>query len=160
MFQNIAEILKSFTGKQRLTVLIFLLITIMFSIFIKSYFSTADLAPVQKQLNQCIVSQGDLVNQNSNLINKSKENVALLMHMDSMLTNIKPDTVYIKDELVSVEPHVAQRHTPPGVDGVMTAAPLERAIPQQVKRTFNVKSGNSAKVVGDVRKLILERAKN
>jgi len=95
MFQNIADILKSFSGKQRLTVLILLLLTILCSVFIKSYFTSTDLAPMQKQLNECVASQGNLVAQNAALVSKTKDLTDGYLKIDSMLTHVKPDTVYI-----------------------------------------------------------------
>ena len=96
MFQNLSEILKSFSGKQRLTVLLLLLFTILASIFIKSYFSTTDLAPMQKQLNECVSSQGALINQNSLLVNKTKDLTDGYLKIDSVLKNIKPNYLIYK----------------------------------------------------------------
>jgi hypothetical protein len=95
MFQNVSDILKSFSIKQRLTVLVLLLLTITASIFIKSYFTKADLTPIQTQLNQCITSQGSLVNQNADLVIKTKDLTEGYLKIDSMLRHIKPDTVFI-----------------------------------------------------------------
>jgi hypothetical protein len=108
MFQNISEILKSFSGKQRFTVLVMLLVTITISIFIKSYFTSTDLAPMQKQLNECVASQGNLVNQNSVLVGKTKELTDGYLQIDSLLRHMKPDTVYIVKVEKITEPQNTQ----------------------------------------------------
>ena len=100
MFQNLSEILKSFSNKQRLTVLLLLLITILASIFIKSYFSTTDLAPMQKQLNECVASQGSLINQNSLLVAKTKDLTDGYFKIDSVLKNIIDFHKYIVLQLI------------------------------------------------------------
>ena len=151
MFQNIAEILKSFSGKQRFTVLILLLLTILCSIFIKSYFTSTDLAPMQKQLNECVASQGNLVNQNALLVGKTKELTDGYLKIDSMLTHMKPDTVYI-----TLKP-LKHSH----VDSSTEMLAMEKIEPNvSSKKTTKIVNGNSKKLIGDLHQLILSKTKN
>ena len=168
MFQNLSEILKSFSGKQRLTVLLLLLITILASIFIKSYFSTTDLAPMQKQLNECVASQGSLINQNSLLVSKTKDLTDGYLKIDSVLKNIKPDTVFVvKTETIAEHPVAEASRVMYSEDRMMASAPppsdevthevTHSESPQPIIKT--IKQGNSAEVLKDVRIMIQEKTK-
>jgi hypothetical protein len=167
MFQNLSEILKSFSVKQRLTVLLLLLITILASIFIKSYFSTTDLAPMQKQLNECVASQGTLINQNSLLVSKTKDLTDGYLKIDSVLKNIKPDTVFVvKTETIAEHPVAEARRVMYSEDRMMASAPpppgdthevTHSELPKPIIKT--IKKGNSAEVLKDVRIMIQEKTK-
>jgi len=168
MFQNISEILKSFTGKQRFTVLVMLLATITFSIFIKSYFTKTDLAPMQKQLNECVASQGNLVNQNATLVGKTKELTDGYLKIDSLLTHMKPDTVYIvKVEKITETQSVAAlaKHNTTDVSeyGVkMVTAPMPddykptniKDIKKDTTITKSLKKGNVKEICNNLRQIV------
>jgi len=165
MFQNVSDILKSFSVKQRLTVLVLLLITITAAIFIKSYFTNADLTPVQTQLNQCITSQGSLINQNADLVMKTKDLTEGYLKIDSMLRHIKPDTVFIvkTEQTIHVEPiHVeALALTRMNNDSSVAMASYpttveEVRMPTKVKV---IKKGNSSEMMQAVQLMIKNKTK-
>jgi hypothetical protein len=170
MFQNISEILKSFSGKQRFAVLALLLLTILCSIFIKSYFSTTDLAPMQKQLNECVAAQGNLVTQNATLVSKTKDLTDGYLKIDSMLTHIKPDTVYIvkTEKIIETQPIALAKNNPKGGSdvsndgGIMMAAVPEPEAKKESKKdtsiTKTVKKGNMKEIYSDLHEIV-EKAK-
>jgi len=157
MFQNIADILKSFSGKQRLTVLILLLLTILCSVFIKSYFTSTDLAPMQKQLNECVASQGNLVAQNAALVSKTKDLTDGYLKIDSMLTHVKPDTVYIvkTEKITEIAPSALKRYTNDGDTQLIMSMNKPEPKPEYKNNiTKTIKRGNMKEIYSNLHEIV------
>ena len=158
MFKNITEILKSFDSKQRFVVLISLLITILASIFIRSYFSTTNLAPIQKQLNECVNSQGVLMNQNTTLIQKTKDLTDGYLKIDSILTHFKPDTVYVV-KYTNHEKHRIENLS--SFEGDTSSVTIEMSAPppSPLKLKTIIKKGNSDEIMSNLHQMIQQKTK-
>lgn len=161
MFQNISEILKSFSIKQRFATLALLLLTIICSIFIKSYFTTTDLAPIQKQLNECVASQGNLVSQNATLVTKTKDLTDGYFKIDSMLRHMKPDTVYIvkTEKITETQPIALAKHNPFENEEILVSATIPNNKPKKdTNISKTIKKGNIKEICDNLHEIV-EKAK-
>ena len=95
MFKNIADILKSFEPKIRLRALVILLSVLFLVNLTNDYFKKSDCSSLQIQIDNLTKSQATIINTNEIIMQKNKELTEGYLKLDSMLTKIKPDTVYI-----------------------------------------------------------------
>jgi hypothetical protein len=122
---------------------------------------------MQKQLNECVASQGSLINQNSLLVAKTKDLTDGYFKIDSVLKNIKPDTVFVVKTETRISQMIAESHRAPASvteeEFIASAPPPplpeveHSAEPKPTIKT--IKKGNSAEVLKDVRVMIQEKTK-
>ena len=122
---------------------------------------------MQKQLNECVASQGNLVTQNATLVSKTKDLTDGYLKIDSMLRHMKPDTVYIvkTEKITETAPTTAlarHSHSDEDANMVMTSMTPEPKIKLEIKKDTSisktVKKGNIKEIYANLHEIV-EKAK-
>ena len=94
--QNIPEIIKAVGGdrKKRITLIIILVALIMMA-GVAKWTARGDCEPLIKQNEQLLGIQKTLTEQNQSIIEKNRDLSEGYLQIQQMLTQIRPDTVYI-----------------------------------------------------------------
>jgi hypothetical protein len=159
---NLPETLKVMGSyNRRMIALIIILLAGLAGMTIKAYYGKSDCASVQSQVDRLTESQGKMteaqakcVQSNMDLMNRNQELTAIIIHVDSVLGNIRPDTVFIKPEVLDRE-YVAKKYSD---SGIMMAPPPPPEV-KEVKKDIIFKKGNTSKITLDVRNLIKSNIK-
>lgn len=155
--KNIADILKSFSIKQRLTVLVLLLLASLISTLIKSYYTHSDCEPMQKQVQELVTTQEIIMKQNHIILDKDRELTDDIIKLRGIISNMKPDTVFItiKPETVPISNTSIKNDEHLEMSNVAFKFKIENANKKETK----FKSGNSKSILKEMDKII-EKTKN
>ena len=153
--------------KQRLTVLVLLLLASVLSTFIKFYFTHSDCESQQKQIQECISTQATILKQNHDILDKDKELTEDIIKLREMVSNMSADTVYV--EKTKIEKHFLKTENYYSKvnydtsDKVMymtesESIPLPEKSVSETKKT-KFKSGNSKSILSQMDKIIQKTKK-
>jgi hypothetical protein len=157
---NLPETLKVMGNQnRRMIALIIILLAGLAGMTIKAYYGKSDCASVQSQVDKLTESQGKMTEAqakcsqaNLDLMTKNQELTAIIIHVDSVLSNIRPDTVVVKPTEVLDREYV--RHD--SNSNMVAAAPAPEPV---MRNQVTFKKGNTSTITMDVRKLIKSKIK-
>jgi hypothetical protein len=169
---NLPETLKVMGNyNRRMIALIIILVFALAGMTIKAYFGKSDCQSVQDQVDKLTASQGRCIESNSRLMARVDELTKGYLHIDSMLANVKPDTVIMKtterypiNDRAPASVGVAVEESSPMVD---ESHMLASAPPPPLRRITRltslsdskvlVKKGNSDKVMNSIKTYITQK---
>jgi hypothetical protein len=96
MFKYLSKILQSFDPKARIAVLLIFVFAAISTIYIKSSFVRSDCSSLQIQIDNLNKSQYSIIQENNTIIQKNKELLDGYLKMDSLMKNMKVDTIFIE----------------------------------------------------------------
>ena len=156
---NLPETLKVMGNQnRRMIALIIILLAGLAGMTIKAYYGKSDCASVQSQVDKLTESQGKMTEAqakcsqaNLDLMTKNQELTAIIIHVDSVLSNIRPDTVVVRPT-TEVFARAYVRHD----SNMVAAAPAPEPV---MRNQVTFKKGNTSTITMDVRKLIKSKIK-
>jgi len=162
---NLPETLKVMGNQnRRMIALIIILLAGLAGMTIKAYYGKSDCASVQSQVDKLTEAQGKMTEAqakcsqaNLDLMTKNQELTAIIIHVDSVLSNIRPDTVVVRPttEVFAKESYVKKYND----SGKMMAAPPPPPEVNKERKEIIFKKGNTSTITMDVRKLIKSKIK-
>jgi hypothetical protein len=142
--QNIPEIIKAVGGdrKKRIT-LIVILVAMVLMAGIAKWTARGDCKPLIEQNQQLLEIQGRLTEQNQKILEKNREMSEGYLAIQEMLTQIKPDTVYVT---VTNTPKVLSSYSISSSDTLLMSAPMTVPVsqPAATKKVRKTSHGTAA----------------
>ena len=174
---NLPDTLKAMGNyNRRMIALIIILLFALAGMTIKAYFGKSDCQTVQEQVDKLTASQGQCIESNARLMARVDELTKGYLHIDSMLANVKPDTVIMKNTIdrsssrapasVAVvevsspmvdEAHNAVAASAPPPPSSSNLRPLNRLRPLNTEPKMVIKKGNSDKVMNSIKSYINQK---
>ena len=161
---NLPETLKVMGNQnRRMIALIIILLAGLAGMTIKAYYGKSDCVSVQSQVDKLTESQGKMTEAqakcsqaNLDLMTKNQELTDIIIHVDSVLSNIRPDTVVVKPTEVFAKESYVKKYND---SGKMMAAPPPPPEVNKERKEIIFKKGNTSTITMDVRKLIKSKIK-